>query len=265
MALFFIRSRSFWAKASSEFLQLLTTPPNLGRCFIRSRLSHAKTAANESDRPGGGRYGRDDTGGGFGLGFPRARFASTGMARTLSDNSLADLISHLRLHAVRTDGPFVLRSGISSDWYIDARQTTFDGSGARLVGRVVLSYLDDQVVAIGGLTMGADPIAVATAMTAAESGQALRAFSIRKAPKGHGTGGRLVGPVGMGDAVAMLEDTATTGAALVEAIEVAVAEGLRVVQAISLIDRSGGAVSDLLTSRGIPYRGLVGPEDLGLE
>lgn len=177
---------------------------------------------------------------------------------------VAPLVSHLRTRAVRTDGPFTLRSGETSDWYIDARQTTFDGEGAALVGRAVLAVLDARVDAVGGLTMGADPIAVATAVVASGSGRRLRAFSIRKAAKDHGTGGRLVGPVSSGDAVAILEDTTTTGGAMIEAIDVARAEGLDVVQAISVVDRSGGAVARRLAGLGIPYLPLVTPADLGV-
>ncbi len=177
---------------------------------------------------------------------------------------LAPLVAHLRSRAVRTDGPFTLRSGERSDWYIDARQTTFDGAGATIVGRAVSALLDERVQAVGGLTMGADPIAVATAIAAAAGGRTMRAFSIRKAAKDHGTGGRLVGPVAAGDRVAVLEDTTTTGGAMIEAIEVARAEGLVVVQALSLVDRSGGRVSRRLADLDVPYRPLVLPADLGV-
>lgn len=176
------------------------------------------------------------------------------------------LVEHLKAHAVRTDGgPYTLRSGEVSSWYIDARQTTFDGEGARVVGAAVLSVVDPDVVAIGGMTIGADPIAVATAITAASGGRGMRAFSIRKESKGHGLGGRLVGPVGAGDRVAMLEDTTTTGGALLEALDVAVSEGLAVAQVISLVDRSGGRVASLVEERGIRYTALVTPSMLGVE
>jgi orotate phosphoribosyltransferase len=185
----------------------------------------------------------------------------------LSDFSVKrqQLLEHLRSNALRTDGPFRLRSGISSDWYLDARQTTFDGTGARLVGEAVLEVLNEQVQAVGGMTMGADPIGVATAIAGERSGRPLRAFSIRKQEKTHGTEGRLVGPVGPGDVVAVLEDTTTTGAALFEAIEVAVAFGLEVNQALSLVDRSGAAVRSRMYEMGIEYRALITPGDLGVE
>lgn len=174
------------------------------------------------------------------------------------------LIEHLRDHAVRTDGPFTLRSGEVSDWYIDARQTTFDGWGAILVGEVVLAAVDPDVTAVGGMTMGADPIAVATAMSAARARRPLQSFSIRKGSKDHGTGGRLVGPVAAGDVVAVIDDTTTTGSALVESIEVLSDAGIEVAQAVALVDRSDGAVSLRLSDLGIPYVAIVTPADLGM-
>lgn len=174
------------------------------------------------------------------------------------------LIEHLRRHALRTDGPFTLRSGATSDWYLDARQTTFDGEGAWIVAEAVLEVLDPAVEAVGGLTMGADPIAVATSMVAGRRGRHLKAFSIRKEAKGHGTGGRLVGPVSAGAKVAILEDTTTTGSAAAEAADVALSEGLQVIQAISLVDRSGTAAAAAFEARQVPYHALLTPTDLGV-
>jgi orotate phosphoribosyltransferase len=174
----------------------------------------------------------------------------------------SDLITHLRGHALRTDGPFTLASGATAAWYLDARQTTFSGSGARAVAAAVMSVLAPGVAALGGMTMGADPIAVATA--ACSEGR-LDAFSIRKAAKEHGMGGRLVGPVSVGTRVTVVEDTTTTGGALVEAVEVAVDHGLEVVQALSLVDRSGDTVASLMAERSIPYVALVTPADLGVD
>jgi orotate phosphoribosyltransferase len=183
--------------------------------------------------------------------------------RDFSENREA-LLEHLRVHALRTDGPFELRSGVVASWYLDARQTTFDGTGALAVAEALLEVLDDRVQAIGGMTMGADPIAVAGALLAAQRGRALRSFSIRKVAKRHGAGGRLVGPVHPGDMVAVLEDTTTTGGALLEAINEAVFSGLQVVQAIALVDRSGGVVRERVVAAGFPYQALITPEDLGV-
>lgn len=175
------------------------------------------------------------------------------------------LVAHLTEFAVRTDGPFTLRSGETSSWYIDARQTTFSGAGARLVGRAVLEEVPDGIDAVGGMTMGADPIAVATALVAADLGSDLMSFSVRKDVKTHGTGGRLVGPVGAGSTVVVLEDTTTTGSALIEAIEALLEAGVIVAKAIALVDRSGGAAGRRVEALGIPYVGLVTPQDLGVE
>lgn len=174
------------------------------------------------------------------------------------------LIEHLTANALRTDGPFTLRSGDVSDWYIDARQTTFDGQGARLVGDAILSVLDREVRAVGGMTMGADPIAIATAMTAASQGRELKAFSIRKEEKDHGTGGRLVGPIDSSMPLAVLEDTTTTGGAAVEAARYLIDQGFEVAQAIALVDRSGGKARENFSALGIEHIALITPGDLGV-
>lgn len=129
----------------------------------------------------------------------------------------------------------------------------------------MLEVVDPTARAIGGMTMGADPIAVATAMAAARDGRDLSAFSIRKELKDHGTGGRVVGPVASGARVVILEDTTTTGSAALEATVVAEAEGLEVVQAVALVDRSNGRAEGAFAARGIPYIALVTPSDLGVD
>jgi orotate phosphoribosyltransferase len=175
----------------------------------------------------------------------------------LSDPKAA-LVSHLKTHSLRTDGPFTLRSGATSAWYLDARQTTFDGEGARLVGAAVAAVLPEGTTAVGGMTLGADPIAVATALVAPP----LRAFSIRKEQKGHGTGGRLVGPIRHDDRVVVLEDTTTTGGALLEAISVLQEAGIEILGALALVDRSAGAVGARLAEAAIAYDAIVIPADL---
>jgi len=173
------------------------------------------------------------------------------------------LADHLRRHALRT-GEFTLRSGARSDWYVDARATTFSGEGAMLVARAVLEVLAPEATALGGPTQGADPIAVATAVVGTAAGRALKAFSVRVRVKEHGVGGRLVGPVGPADRAVLVEDTTTTGGSLLEVVEVLAAEGIPAIQAIVLVDRSRGAVAEAFAARGIPYRALLVPEDLGV-
>jgi orotate phosphoribosyltransferase len=175
------------------------------------------------------------------------------------------LIDHLRTNALKTDGPYTLRSGAVSSWYLDARPITYSGLGAILVGPAVLAHVQPDVEVVGGMTMGADPIAMAVAIAATNAARPLDAFSIRKESKGHGMGGRLVGPVGTGSKVAIVEDTTTTGGAFFEAIDVARSEGLEVVQAISLIDRSGATVREGMTQRGIHYTAVIEPSDLGVD
>lgn len=177
---------------------------------------------------------------------------------------LAALVEHLVANSLRTDGPFTLRSGAVSDWYLDARQTTFDGEGARLVGAAVLAVLHPAARAVGGMTMGADPIAVATAMVAAESGRDLKAFSIRTTEKDHGVGGRLVGPIDVAMPVVVVEDTTTTGGAAVEAARYLLDQGFTIVQAIALVDRSEGRAAANFAELGIGHRALIVPSDLGV-
>jgi orotate phosphoribosyltransferase len=174
------------------------------------------------------------------------------------------LVRHLTQNALRTDGPFTLRSGAVSEWYLDARQTTFDGHGARLVGEAILAILRGDVEAVGGMTMGADPIAIATAMTASEKGRDLKAFSIRNEEKDHGTGGRLVGPIDTSMPVAVLEDTTTTGSAAVEAARYLLDQGFVIVQAIALVDRSDGKARENFAALGIEHTSLIMPSDLGV-
>jgi orotate phosphoribosyltransferase len=112
--------------------------------------------------------------------------------------------------------------------------------------------------------MGADPIAVATAVVGQLEGRRLSAFSVRKAAKSHGIGGRLVGPVEKGDRATVVEDTTTTGGALCEAVEVVLEAGLFVLQAVALVDRSGGAAAERLAALSVPYLSLVSPADLGV-
>jgi orotate phosphoribosyltransferase len=176
----------------------------------------------------------------------------------------AVLLDHLRRHAVRTDGPFTLRSGAISDWYLDARQSLYSGEASLACGIALLDALARyDVDAVGGMTMGADPVALATAIAGELSGAPLRAFSVRKDDKGHGGGGRIAGPLAAGDRVAVVEDTATTGGALFEAVEVVRAAGGRPVVLAVVVDRSNGDVAQRAKEFGLPLVALFQPADLG--
>jgi orotate phosphoribosyltransferase len=133
-------------------------------------------------------------------------------------------------------GEFKLSSGGTSDYYIDCRTTTLDARGAQLVGEVFLEEILKQgweADAIGGLTMGADPIVVAVAVTSGT----LNGFLVRKAEKQHGTGQRIEGFREKGARVVIVDDVCTTGSSTVRAIEAARAYGFEVVGAICLVER----------------------------
>ena len=156
------------------------------------------------------------------------------------------LIALLREKSVRR-GEFKLASGRTSDFYVDARQTTLHGEGAFIVGQLMLAKLRPDVVGIGGMTLGADPIACATATVAYAAGRSLHAFLIRKEPKDHGTA-RVVEGLGNlpeGSPVAIVEDTTTTGASLLKAVDRAREAGLDVVQCLTVVEREEGATEAL--------------------
>lgn len=137
-------------------------------------------------------------------------------------------------------GDFKLSSGGTSDYYIDCRTTTLDAHGARLTGEVFLEEIQARgwkAEAIGGLTMGADPIVVAASVAASHAGQALHGFLVRKAEKQHGTGQRIEGFRGKGARVVIVDDVCTTGASTIQGIQAAREFGFEVVGAICLVER----------------------------
>ena len=137
-------------------------------------------------------------------------------------------------------GDFKLSSGGASDYYIDCRTTTLDAQGARLTGEVFLEEIQAQgwtPKAIGGLTMGADPIVVAASVAAAHANGALHGFLVRKAEKQHGTGQRIEGFREKGAKVVIVDDVCTTGASTIQGIQAAREFGFKVVGAICLVER----------------------------
>ena len=177
--------------------------------------------------------------------------------------SLEDLRRHLLDHSVKT-GDFVLKSGRKSTWFIDSKQTVCRPGGMLLVAEAVLDALPDDATAIGGLTMGADPVAFVTAGVAATRGRDLKAFSVRKVAKDHGGGGRVAGALDAGDKVVVTEDTVTRGTSLLEAVRAVRGAGAEVVLALAVVDR-GGAAARLLSSEGVAFRALLGAPDLGFD
>ncbi len=140
-----------------------------------------------------------------------------------------------------------LASGRRSTFYIDGKQTTLDPEGAYLVGKVFYGMIKGRAEAIGGPTLGADPIVAAVALTSYQEGDPIAAFIIRKEPKGHGKGLWVEGDKALkkGAQVAIIEDVVTTGGSLLKAIKIAEDHGLKVVQALTLVDREEGGKEQL--------------------
>jgi orotate phosphoribosyltransferase len=154
------------------------------------------------------------------------------------------LLEELATHAYqyRPERPFTLASGATSDEYLDCKLALSHARAMAAVGPVVLDALADGVVAIGGLTMGSDPIAMSTCQASAATGREVRWFSVRKDAKGHGQQKLIEGHVEKGQRVAVVDDVVTSGMSTIKAIRACRASGLDVVQVIVLVDReqSGG-------------------------
>lgn len=156
-------------------------------------------------------------------------------------------------------GEFTLASGRRSDFYIDARLTTMSPEGLRLIGEAGRAALDRSgwnVDAVGGLTMGADPIAYAIAYASASTAKPLRAFAVRKEPKVHGTGKRVEGPFRKGDVVAVIEDVITTGGSALSVIDAIEQEGGIVAGVLALLDREEGG-REKIERRGVSVLALT--------
>ena len=156
-------------------------------------------------------------------------------------------------------GQFTLASGRQSTLYIDARLTTMSPDGLSLIGPLALAALRDvdwRVQAVGGLTLGADPISYAIAYASADSPLPLRAFTVRKEAKAHGTGRLIEGPFREGDRVAVIEDVITTGGSALRAVEAIRAAGGTVAGVLALVDREEGG-RDALVSAGLPVVALA--------
>ena len=184
---------------------------------------------------------------------------------TSLDAPMEALIAHLREHAVRTDGPYRLKSGRTSDWFIDAKATTCSPEGMLLVAEAALEVIPDDATAIGGLTVGADAMAYSIAAIAATRGRMLRSFTVRKEAKAGGTGGRIAGVLRPGDKVVITEDAVTRGVSMLEAAQVVRDEGqAEPILLLPLVDR-GGTVAGLAEAAGIPLHALVPAPALGFD
>jgi orotate phosphoribosyltransferase len=168
-------------------------------------------------------------------------------------------------------GRVVLSSGREADWYIDLRRLTLHHAAAPVVGRVLLDLTADwDYDAVGGLTLGADPVATAMLHAAAHAdptgaagrnGRPLDAFVVRKAEKAHGLQRRIEGPDVIGRRVLAVEDTSTTGSSVLTAVDALREVGAEVVGVAVIVDRGAG---DAVRARGLPYRAAYTLADLGL-
>ena len=171
-----------------------------------------------------------------------------------------DLLALIRDEAV-VHGRVTLSSGREADYYLDCRRITLSGEAAPLVGNVLLDLTDDLTYdAVGGLTMGADPVATAMLHAAAKRGRKLDAFVVRKEAKAHGLQRRIEGPDVTGRRVLVVEDTSTTGGSPLTAVQ---AEGHVVCGVVSVLDRlAGGAEAIRLASADAPYAPLATIDEL---
>ena len=173
----------------------------------------------------------------------------------------AALLKQIQVKAV-VPGRVVLSSGRLADYYVDLRRITLDGVAAPLVGSVLLDLTSDlEFDAVGGLTLGADPVATAMLHAAAARGRHLDAFVVRKSEKQHGLQRRVEGPDVAGRRVLAVEDTSTTGGSVLAAVD-ALKEAGAIVVAVAVIVERGGAPS--VQAAGLEYRAAYSLADLGL-
>ena len=172
------------------------------------------------------------------------------------------LLDQIRTKAV-VHGRVVLSSGREADYYVDLRRVTLDGHAAPLVGEVMLDLTSDlSYDAVGGLTLGADPVATAMLHAAAARGKQLDAFVVRKAEKAHGLQRRIEGPDVVGRRVLAVEDTSTTGGSVMTAVEALREAGAEVVGVAVIVERGAAG---MIAEAGLEYRAAYQLADLGLD
>ena len=177
---------------------------------------------------------------------------------TARDDLLAQITDKAVVH-----GKVVLSSGREADWYVDLRRITLDADAAPLVGEVMLDTTADlDFDAVGGLTLGADPVATAMLHAAAARGRRLDAFVVRKEGKAHGLQRRIEGPDVAGRRVLAVEDTSTTGGSVMTAVQALREAGAEVVGVAVIVER--GAAGKI-EAEGLPYRAAFQLADLGLD
>lgn len=176
--------------------------------------------------------------------------------RALVDLIAAEAVFH---------GDFTLSSGKKATYYVDMRKLTLDHRAAPAIGRLVLDAVRDlNADAVGGLTLGADPIANAVMHASVAAGTPVDAFVVRKEPKDHGRGRQIEGAEVAGKRVVIVEDTSTTGGSPLKAAEVAAAAGAEIVAVVTVVDRKTGAQA-AVEAAGYEWRSIIDLDDLGLQ
>ncbi|CAN5601746.1 orotate phosphoribosyltransferase [soil metagenome] len=170
---------------------------------------------------------------------------------------------HVLTHSLK-HGHFTLKSGASTSWFLDTKQTACRPDGIMLVAAAAAEVMPADADAIGGLTVGADPVAYGVAAVLAAGGGRLRSFTVRKDAKDHGITGRIAGALQPGDRVVVTEDTVTRGTSMREAFDAVRAFGAEPVFATVIVDR-GGTCADLMAAVGVPYEPLLTAPDLGYD
>jgi orotate phosphoribosyltransferase len=174
-----------------------------------------------------------------------------------------ELIEHVKAKAVVRER-VTLSSGREAEYYVDLRRVSLDGAAAPLIGRQLLELTEGlDYDAVGGLTLGADPVAASMLHAAAATGRRLDAFVVRKEQKAHGLQRRIEGPDVAGRRVLAVEDTSTTGGSVLTAVEALREAGAEVVAVAVIVDRDTGA-QQKIEAEGLEYRYLLGLDDLGL-
>ncbi|WP_347353276.1 orotate phosphoribosyltransferase [Intrasporangium sp.] len=183
---------------------------------------------------------------------------------TDASTARARLLEIVRSRAI-VHGRVTLSSGAEADYYVDLRRVTLDGEAAPLVGIVMRDLVKDlSYAAVGGLTLGADPVATAMLHAAAADGDRLDAYVVRKAGKAHGLQQRIEGPSVAGRDVLVVEDTTTTGSSPLAAVEAVREAGGTVVAVATIADRATGAGERIRREAGVEYRFAYSLQDLGL-
>jgi orotate phosphoribosyltransferase len=186
----------------------------------------------------------------------------TDTAATPADSADREALRALITELAVVRGRVVLSSGREADYYVDLRRVTLAAAAAPLVGRVMLDLTADlDYDAVGGLTLGADPVATAMLHAAADRGRALDAFVVRKSEKAHGLQRRIEGPDVTGRRVLAVEDTSTTGGSVLTAVDALRAAGADVVGVAVIVERGARPAVE---AAGLEYRAAYEPPDLGL-